>query len=212
MTGVLFTWADDDTVRMTDAIETDAVPHVGEYVMVWDYGPKYSEQTPEFAEPHHHALHEDTMRATTVWQPWATLIALGVKDKETRGYPPPHKLLGQRIAIHAAKRMVNVATLDPGTVAALEEHGYVWDSDFPMGAVVATAVLADARQVISEFEKQVWTRGIGPANDKNRTKAIDRDPYGDFSVGRWLWCLEDIEPVDPPVLARGYQGWWEWTP
>ena len=30
-------------------LRLDAVPHVGEYVMVWDYGPKYSEQTPEFA-------------------------------------------------------------------------------------------------------------------------------------------------------------------
>ena len=78
-------------------------------------------------------------------------------------------------------------------------------AELPFGAVVATAVLADARQVKSEFEKQVWTRGIGPASDKNRAKAIDRDPYGDFSVGRWLWCLEDMEPVDPPVPARGYQ-------
>ena len=44
------------------------------------------------------------MKATTLWQPWASLIAIGAKYYETRDYPPPAKLLGQRIAIHAAVR------------------------------------------------------------------------------------------------------------
>ena len=36
------------------------------------------------------------------------------------------------------------------------------------------------------------------------------DHYGDFSPGRWLWFLSDVEAFEPvPTLGR--QGFWEWT-
>ena len=44
------------------------------------------------------------MKAITLYQPYATLIAEGVKTIETRGRAAPQKLVGTRIAIHAAKR------------------------------------------------------------------------------------------------------------
>ena len=44
------------------------------------------------------------MRALTIWQPWASLIAEGVKTIETRSWPAPESVIGDRIAIHAAKR------------------------------------------------------------------------------------------------------------
>ena len=44
------------------------------------------------------------MRAISLHQPWASLIAEGHKDVETRSWAPPGRLVGQRIAIHAAKR------------------------------------------------------------------------------------------------------------
>lgn len=41
------------------------------------------------------------MRALTIRQPWATLIALGVKTIETRSWRAPASLIGQHFAIHA---------------------------------------------------------------------------------------------------------------
>lgn len=43
------------------------------------------------------------MRALTVKQPWASLIASGIKQVENRTYPVPRTVRGQRIAIHAGK-------------------------------------------------------------------------------------------------------------
>ena len=94
-------------------------------------------------------------------------------------------------------------------------HFVRWDKKHllvPYGSVVATATLAEALQVVSVFDGQVWTAHMGPASNEHRSKAIKTDPHGDFSLGRWLWMLQDIERVDPPVPARGFQGWWEWTP
>jgi len=45
------------------------------------------------------------MYAITLWQPWATAMAAGFKTIETRPWPAPKNLIGQRIAIHAAKRL-----------------------------------------------------------------------------------------------------------
>jgi hypothetical protein len=40
-----------------------------------------------------------TVRAITLHQPWAALVSIRAKPYETRSFPPPAKLIGQRIAI-----------------------------------------------------------------------------------------------------------------
>ena len=47
------------------------------------------------------------MKAKTLYQPFATLIAEGLKTIETRSKPPPRSLIGHRIAIHAGKRRID---------------------------------------------------------------------------------------------------------
>ena len=43
------------------------------------------------------------MRALSIRQPWAFLICHGYKDIENRTWPLPHKMVGQRIYVHASK-------------------------------------------------------------------------------------------------------------
>jgi hypothetical protein len=40
----------------------------------------------------------------SLWQPYASLIAIGAKPFETRHWSPPANLIGKRVAIHAAAR------------------------------------------------------------------------------------------------------------
>ena len=44
--------------------------------------------------------------AISLWNPWASLIAIGAKPFETRSWAPPAKCIGQRIAVHAALRPI----------------------------------------------------------------------------------------------------------
>ena len=93
------------------------------------------------------------MKATTLWQPYATLVALGIKTIETRSYAPPAALIGQRIAIHAAKRVCRYGEIDPETERVMRElHNdsmTTWRKAIETGAVVATARLVDAAQRLS---------------------------------------------------------------
>lgn len=46
-----------------------------------------------------------TIPALTVWQPWASLVAVGANRYETRSWPAPQTLQpGDLLAIHAAAR------------------------------------------------------------------------------------------------------------
>ncbi len=143
------------------------------------------------------------MPAITLHQPWASLIAHGIKKVETRSWPPPHSIIGERIAIHAGRTVV----LAPGreTVAAIADiYGTgQWHRGIPRGAVVATATLARAQKVSYLRDGIAYGEPCG--------QAIPVDPYGDFTPGRWLWLLTDIRAIEP-VPARGRQRLWYWTP
>ena len=43
------------------------------------------------------------MKAISIKQPWASLIAHGIKDIENRTWKCPQKYIGQRVLIHASK-------------------------------------------------------------------------------------------------------------
>ena len=114
-------------------------------------------------------------------------------------------MLGERIAIHAAVRPIQLLDLNEAELDALErilraEYSDGWfdswpraiaiKAGLPFGAVVATATLAG----FVEAERAT------------------PDPYGNFGPGRWAWLLEDVERLDPAVPARGRQGFWNWKP
>jgi hypothetical protein len=148
------------------------------------------------------------MKAITVWQPWATLIARGVKPYEFRGWPAPNSLVGQRIAIHAGSRpvkRVEIADLilrlrgpeawttglhaDALDILERADVRSYWRS-----AVVATATLG--RPVLAS----TLTCGLdGAVNDSDRN-----------THSNWAWPMIDVRPLSPPVDAAGAQGFWNW--
>ena len=143
------------------------------------------------------------MRAITLWQPWASFIAIGIKPFETRGWQPPRGLIGKRIAIHAAKRR-------PPFEDRLWGGKYV-DGELPLGAIVCTARLAGAYQC-GRLTAEGRIAIIGGIYDSKSLplNTIECDEFGDYSEGRWAWWLTDIERLDPPIPASGKQGIWNW--
>ena len=80
------------------------------------------------------------MRALTLYEPWATLIAEGHKQFETRNWRPPAARIGERIAIHAGKVTDRWFLEDP-TVARVLDGKKV-----ASGAMVALTVLASVHR------------------------------------------------------------------
>ncbi len=142
------------------------------------------------------------MKAITLTQPWATLVAIGAKRFETRSWQPRH--LGP-IAIHAARGVPawvgEAVAANPAIRSHLGEHGLTLDS-LPHGVVVATADLMWAEPTDSVIISSVVAR-FG---------SRDEWDLGDYGPGRWAWYLAGVRPLPQPVPARGALHLWEWTP
>ena len=153
------------------------------------------------------------MYAITLHQPWASLITLGVKTVETRAWPAPARLVGQTVAIHAGKRVVRKSgvTVENEMWAHLGED---WHRTIPAGAVLATATLAGMVRVehvnpVTGHAVHDLSTEVGCAVGLGGTRT---DHWGDFSPGRWLWFLADVEALANPAPAIGHQSFWHWNP
>ena len=133
----------------------------------------------------------------------------GLKNIETHSWAAPRNLIGERIAIHAGKRRPCPTDWKIEMQrAVLQRAG--GSRSMPMGAVVATARLIECMQVVSGPDSRglVECRGFGELGDEPEYDAtIATDPYGDFSVGRWLWVFQDLRRVEP-ISISGRQGVW----
>ena len=105
------------------------------------------------------------MKAITLWQPWATLIAIGVKPFETRSWATSYR---GPLAIHAGKTREGLRLCEGETEIerALAKAGYTLQS-VPMGVVVCTARLAEVLTT-----EEIYKRDL-------------IDPFGDYSAGRF---------------------------
>src|SRR5260221_14744684 len=65
-----------------------------------------------------------SMKALTLWSPWSSLVAWGVKPYEFRKWPAPKWIWGQRIAIHAGARPVRRREIDDLIVSLRLEQGW----------------------------------------------------------------------------------------
>ena len=147
------------------------------------------------------------MLAISVWQPHATLLVLGPKTYETRHWQPGrailHRILGQRIAIHASKNASDLRELaahihdtakgfrvDPAWnpfATVLKPHvGNVMD--LPLGAIVGTAVFKAVHRC---------------------TSADDFGPFGNFAPGRFAWEMAAPVAFKTPIPWTGRQGWFD---
>jgi activating signal cointegrator 1 len=153
------------------------------------------------------------IRVLSLWQPWATLVAIGAKRFETRSWAPTYR---GRIAIHASKKwnreLLDLVNTDPFRATLIEakaarfkaapprtwiysvDHKY--QDGLPFGAIVATADLVEAY----------------PTADVRYYHEIEAhqtplDPhFGDYSRDRFAWKLDNLIALRTPVPCVGHQG------
>lgn len=152
------------------------------------------------------------MKALTIWQPWATLIAIGAKPYEFRSWAAHKALRGQRIVIHAGARPVRPAEvrailiqlsgptpwmtgLDPYLAVPLLEK-VMHDLALPLGHGLGTAILGEPTKTPSLPGAPAIGDGL---NDS------DRAAHANFG-----WPLTAWQDFTPPIPCRGAQGFWNW--
>jgi len=152
------------------------------------------------------------MKTITLWQPWALLITKGDKKIETRSWKAPKELIGKRMAIHVAKKMPILGKKMCRVFARLlgiKDYTGSWFYYLergvgPFGRVVATAKLVACVRVIGNTDDEQADLENGMTVKGNELA------FGDYSLGRYAWILEDIQPLEEPIPAKGMQKLWNW--
>lgn len=152
------------------------------------------------------------MKAVTVWQPWASLVAIGAKPYEFRGHNKvPATAIGSRIAIHAGLKVLPGAEMDD-LIRRLHHHDHTTGLDrdlaiallkrfreepdlIPRGCIVATAILG---KPVKSYDLPEYATAF--VNDS------DRDDHANYA-----WPLTEVIQLQPPIEAKGAQGFWNWN-
>jgi hypothetical protein len=145
------------------------------------------------------------MKAISLWQPWATAIALGSKRIETRSWATAYR---GPLAIHAAKRCVKAELRTYSHLSfwqgalnrGADPSDPLWDV-LPFGAIVAVARLVD----VSRTETFTSAELDAPRLPEGRgyIASWTERQLGDFGAGRFGWILAEVEPLPEPIVYRG---------
>jgi hypothetical protein len=142
------------------------------------------------------------VKAITIRQPWATLIALGVKTFETRAWVPRNERGEQYtglVAIHAGRsyaRWRDDALTEYRVIRALRFHGLLDANALPLGRIVSVCELGVARR----------------AADVERELALDDDDrrFGEWTGDRRMaWPLRPVLRVYTAEVLAGQLGLWD---
>lgn len=125
------------------------------------------------------------VRIFTLWQPRATLMALGLKTIETRSRGTSYR---GPIAIHAALRYPETARVFAGK---LMHEGVLPMAKLPFGKILCVVDLYDVRPT---EEGSLLARGKGEHR------------YGNYDAGRSAWLTKMLKSLDNPVPYPGAQG------
>lgn len=128
------------------------------------------------------------MKAITLEQPAASLIAIGVKRIATR---PTATAYRGPMLIHTAMRASVIS--DPYCRSVLISSG-LNPSNLPRGVLLAHCTLNDCRQITA-------------AN----CPCYPEYAFGNFQPGWYAWYLSDIRRLDKSLPARGYPGLWDFS-
>ena len=142
------------------------------------------------------------MKAISIWQPWASCVANGMKRFETRSWSTQHRGL---LAIHASITPKGWEAAPQELLEAMARRAYPWPpayaaqreppstprpSDYAHGAVVAIVRLLDCVEMTEQLIE--------------RTPEAERIA-GDWTPGRFAWELELVTTIQPPIPLKGRQ-------
>lgn len=154
------------------------------------------------------------MKLLSLWEPWATLMALDKKRIETRSWCTSYR---GWLAIQAAKTWnldCQRWVCEDAFTGALEPHygtGHADDGTWldvmkrslPRGHIVAVVYLNGCYRTESFIRRST---GRGEYDNNAPILTPEEEPFGDYSPGRYGWTTERCRRLLEPIPFKAKQG------
>lgn len=128
------------------------------------------------------------MKAISLTQPWATLVAIGAKKYETRSWSTNYR---GPLAIHAAKGYPRSAQYLAQETQPFRDVLNRPNEELPRGAIIA----------IVELTGCIHTEDFWNLTEQERA-------FGDYGPRRYAWQLTNVRELQYPVPCKGALGLW----
>lgn len=139
------------------------------------------------------------MKVISIWQPFSTLLVKDFKLFETRTWPAPASLIGQRIGI-ASTKSLNVAQKlhceDPFFQKCYDGTCLENWTTLPRGYLLGTAILHSVELMTEEL--------LDDVSDEEKA-------YGWWELGGYAWRMRNRIELPTPIMIRGQQGIFDWN-
>jgi len=152
------------------------------------------------------------MKALSLRQPWASLMAFGEKEIETRGwrlsYRGPLVICATATIPRNVREWFKLARQEPTgpafddwkrIVCALARHGIPDLRDLPLGAALCIVNVVDCQPTLNVFQEH-------PGRS-----SLDEKAFGDYSDGRWAFVTENLRTFPKPIPCKGKHGLWDFN-
>lgn len=138
------------------------------------------------------------MKALSLWQPWASLLAHGKKQVETRGWELKHR---GPLLIHAAKKW-------NGDLAAMCKRSPFREALDGAGGMLFGSVIGRVTVVACYPSESVFVGHTDRPERIGGSLAISHTEheFGDYSPGRFAILCADFVAFDRPIRFAGKQG------
>lgn len=150
-------------------------------------------------QDHDHNQDVLVTRALSLTQPWATLVAIGAKQRETRCWPTGYR---GWLAIHAAKgfpRDCQYMCAAWPFADALKVAGYRNTNELPRGQVIAVARVTEC----------IATAKWAPDHETDEYHFGNYEPIdSDNGKPRYSFRLDDVRRLREPFDCKGALGIW----
>ena len=167
------------------------------------------------------------MKAITIKQPWASLIAHGIKDVENRTWKCPQRYIGERVLVHSSlaksDQIISRVLNDKQYSLFRERFGHS-GLDFlePKGAIIGSVEIVEC--VVNH--QSIWAEktidSVCPLCHRIvENKKVDRqycidcrrvlDKGIDYAEPTYNWVLANPTLFDEPILnIKGKLGFWNY--
>ena len=126
------------------------------------------------------------MKVLTLRQPWATLVAEGIKKYEFRSWKTKYR---GDLLIHAGKG------IDKEAMKRLAKY---LPAELPYGKILGKVTLVDCIKMSPKFKERLLKE-----NSDIYTKSSFQENYG--------WQVSDVEVFEKTIEAKGHLSLWEYN-
>jgi activating signal cointegrator 1 len=143
---------------------------------------------------------EAAVKALSLTQPWASLVAIGAKTYETMSWSTTYRgPLAIAAALKFPRDCQELVVLTQPFVSTLGTAGL----DVPALKALCGHIIA-----VVDVVDCVRVQGYLPRSLELTPPGEHEESFGDYTAGRYAWALANLRRLPRPVPAKGALGIW----